>query len=80
MYTDGDVLHSISMSFTSGSSGGRYNVPGLLGTGVAYGLYVDHVSYGGKIPALYDQHDAEEIINLSNIQPYTTCYRWKRIA
>ena len=70
-----------SMSFKSGSSGGSYNVPGLLGTGNAYGLHsVNNVSYGGKIPALYDQHDAEEIINLSNIQPYTTCYCWKRIA
>lgn len=68
------------MSFTSESTGGKYNIPGIYGTGNNRGLSTGSVAYGGRIPALGSQYTADIGININNIPPYISAYFFKRTA
>lgn len=68
------------MSFTAASTGGKYNIPGITGTGNTRGLSTGSVAYGGRIPALNSQYTADVAINITNIQPYISVYMFKRTA
>lgn len=66
------------MTFTVGSTGGKYYIPGIIGTGNTRGLSTGSVAYGGRIPALDSQYTADKVVNIDNKPPYVSLYIWKR--
>ena len=68
------------MSFTSESTGGKYKQSILKGSGYSYGLTNSNQGYGGRVPVLASQYNAEVYIPFDTIPPYFSVYFWRRTA
>lgn len=69
------------MSFTAGSTGGKYKRTYFQGSGGGYGLASsDPISYGGRVPIFPSQYGAGVQIPFEFTQPYITVYFFRRTA